>query len=77
MGHNKNKKYAMKRSVIILILIVSNTLTIFSQPGFDGLALTPPMGWNSWNTFRLNIHEELVREIADLFLEKGLEGCRL
>lgn len=65
----------MKRYLIIILLIALNTLNIFSQEGFDGLALTPPMGWNSWNTFRLNIHEELVMEIADIFIEKGLKDA--
>lgn len=37
------------------------------------LAKTPPMGWNSWNTFGWNISEELVKGIADKFLELGLK----
>ncbi|MDQ6902896.1 MAG: glycoside hydrolase family 27 protein, partial [Bacteroidota bacterium] len=24
---------------------------------FEGLAPTPPMGWNSWNTFQTNISD--------------------
>ena len=27
--------------------------------------LTPPMGWNSWNTFGNNINEQLIFETAD------------
>ena len=33
--------------------------------------LTPPMGWNSWNTFGANISEELIFEIADRMVEDG------
>ncbi|MEQ7011039.1 glycoside hydrolase family 27 protein [Actinopolymorpha sp. B17G11] len=33
------------------------------------LALTPPMGWNSWNRFRRQIDEQLVRGIADAMVE--------
>ena len=29
------------------------------------LAMTPPMGWNSWNTFTWNINEELICGAAD------------
>ena len=29
------------------------------------LALTPPMGWSSWNLFRHKINEDLIKEIAD------------
>ena len=39
------------------------------------LAPTPPMGWNSWNTFGGKIHEELVRETADAFVERGLNDA--
>ena len=36
------------------------------------LAMTPPMGWNTWNTFGPNINEELIRQSADAFVELGL-----
>ena len=40
---------------------------------FDGLAETPPMGWNSWNTFGTDINEKLVMDTADLFISLGLK----
>lgn len=43
--------------------------------GWETLARTPPMGWNSWNTFRLDINEDLVRSIADLFVDKGFKDA--
>ncbi len=39
------------------------------------LAQTPPMGWNSWNTFGANINEGLVRETADAFVAQGLKDA--
>ncbi len=36
------------------------------------IALTPPMGWNSWNTFSWNINEELIKGAADAFDKFGL-----
>ena len=36
------------------------------------LAPTPPMGWNSWNTFYDKINEELVQTTADAMVEQGL-----
>ena len=35
------------------------------------LAKTPPMGWNSWNTFGPNINEQLILETCDAMVEKG------
>jgi alpha-galactosidase len=33
------------------------------------------MGWNSWNTFGGKIHEELIRETADTFVQTGLQDA--
>ena len=30
----------------------------------NGLARTPPMGWNSWATYELNINEALIRSVG-------------
>lgn len=37
------------------------------------LAMTPPMGWNSWNTFTWNINEDLVCGAADALCASGLK----
>lgn len=36
-------------------------------------ASTPPMGWNSWNTFGQGINETVVRETADALVATGLK----
>jgi alpha-galactosidase len=36
------------------------------------LAKIPPMGWNSWNTFKDEIDEEMILQMADAMVEKGL-----
>jgi alpha-galactosidase len=41
----------------------------------DLLALTPPMGWNSWNTFADQISDSLVRQIADSMVTTGMRDC--
>ena len=33
---------------------------------------TPPMGWNSWNTFGADINEQLIFDTADKMVETGL-----
>lgn len=35
------------------------------------LAKTPPMGFNTWNTFGPNINEQMVLEMADVMAEQG------
>lgn len=34
---------------------------------------TPTMGWSSWNTFALNINEDLIRQQADAMHNSGLQ----
>jgi alpha-galactosidase len=38
----------------------------------NGVARTPPMGWNTWNTFGCNINETLIRQMADAIVANGM-----
>src|SRR5512135_567663 len=42
-------------------------------PCIQDLALTPPMGWNSWNPFGKNVSEAIIRETADAMVTSGLK----
>ncbi len=48
----------------------SRILTIVG--GENQLALTPPMGWNSWNVWGLNVDDAKVRAAADYLVSSGL-----
>ena len=39
------------------------------------LAITPPMGWNSWNGFGKEVSEKLIKETADSMVSSGLKGA--
>jgi alpha-galactosidase len=41
----------------------------------DGLARTPPMGFNDWNAFGCNVSEQLIKDTADIFVESGLKDA--
>jgi alpha-galactosidase len=38
----------------------------------NGLARTPPMGWNSWNKFAGKVNDTSVREMADAMVSSGM-----
>ncbi|CAL9146569.1 unnamed protein product [Musa hybrid cultivar] len=38
----------------------------------NGLGMTPPMGWNTWNHFYYDINETIIRESADALVSIGL-----
>jgi alpha-galactosidase len=41
----------------------------------NGLARTPPMGWNSWNHFHTEISDATVREVADALVSSGMRDA--
>lgn len=63
----------MKR--LLLILLAMAACANASAQKFDGLAATPQMGWNSWNTFACNINEKLIRDTADAMVKLGLKDA--
>ena len=54
-----------------------NTLAPSQEPGRtpNGLAKTPPMGWNSWNRFACDINEDLIRRTADGLVASGMKDA--
>lgn len=36
------------------------------------IALTPPMGWNSWNVFGASVDDQKIRDMADAMVNLGL-----
>lgn len=42
---------------------------------YQGLALTPPLGWNSWNKFACNVDENLIKQIADAMVASGMKDA--
>ena len=61
------------KKIIKFIVFISFPLC-FAQK-FENVALTPPMGWNSWNTFEVNINEDLVKKTADIIVSSGLKDA--
>ncbi len=64
--------------LMLLVVAVSAIPLIWSAETSaldNGLALTPPMGWNSWNTFQCDVDEELIRGIADAMVTSGMKGA--
>ena len=39
------------------------------------IALTPPMGWNTWNKFACNVDEKLIRTAADQMVSTGMKDA--
>jgi alpha-galactosidase len=68
------KTHSFRSTLALCGLLASSlvaTATLSAQK-FEGLAQTPPMGWNSWNTFQTNISEDLVKGVVDAMKKNGM-----
>jgi alpha-galactosidase len=61
------------KKILLIILCVAGVSA--SGQKFEQLALTPPMGWNSWNKFACNVSEQLIRETADAMATNGMKAA--
>ncbi len=58
--------------LLMLGLLMSPSLLAAQD---QGLASTPPMGWNSWNKFGCNVSEDLIRQMADAMVKSGMKDA--
>ena len=70
----------MKTASLIVVLILALTFCLFAQtPNYgqppQGVALTPPMGWNSWNKFACNVSADLIQQTADAMVSSGMKDA--
>ncbi|MCP3786697.1 ricin-type beta-trefoil lectin domain protein [Micromonospora sp. A3M-1-15] len=60
-------------------LLLAGTVTGLRPPAAlaleSGVARTPPMGWNSWNSLGCNINETLIRQSADAIVASGMRDA--
>ena len=59
----------MKKLILIAIICAGISASAQKTPN---LALTPPMGWNSWNKFACDINEKVIKEMADAMASNGM-----
>ena len=68
------KYYRTAIAVFFIVFIVMGISKTYAQDSVK-LALTPPMGWNSWNTFKCDINENLIKEVADAMVTSGMKDA--
>ena len=60
----------LRKSLLFIaaVLLASLHMTATNR---DSLALTPPMGFMTWNKYKEDINEQLIRQIADKMAADG------
>jgi alpha-galactosidase len=63
----------MKKLIAAVLFFACSWTSV--QAHDNGLAKTPPMGWNSWNKFACNVSEKLIKEMADAMVTSGMRDA--
>ncbi len=61
------------KNLATFALVVLCSLPSLAQS--KAVALTPPMGWNSWNKFGCNVSEDLIKQTADALVSSGMKDA--
>ena len=70
-----SQRFSLRR-LCFLLLVLSALMLASSLCALDnGLARTPPMGWNTWNKFACNVSDTLVRGAADALVSSGMKAA--
>ncbi len=62
-------------SIFVISLLVTGLAAQETSSVSTNLALTPPMGWNSWNKFACNVSEDLIKGMADAVVKSGMKDA--
>jgi alpha-galactosidase len=71
----------MKLRAIFLVAVLAGIGSALPLIGQDNtsisstVALTPPMGWNSWNKFACNVSEDMIKSMADAMVKSGMKDA--
>jgi alpha-galactosidase len=62
---------SLLRTVLLAALLTDH----LGRAAEAGLARTPPMGWNSWNHFHLEINDTIIRAQAAALVSSGMKAA--
>jgi alpha-galactosidase len=77
----RSRMSAIRHVFLVLVAVavaqvpaLAEPLHFFARP-YNGLAVTPPMGWNSWNHFACNVSAALIEGEADAMVASGMKAA--
>ena len=65
----------MAFSTSLAIFALLSALASSQAPPYNGLALTPAMGWDNWNAFACDVSEDLLLGTAQKIVDYGLRDA--
>jgi alpha-galactosidase len=69
-------KTMTRHCLLLALAVLASMLDAEDKPSVSAnLALTPPMGWNSWNKFGCNVSEQMIKGMADAMVKSGMKDA--
>ena len=66
----------MNRKLLLILFALGILITPAALLALEnGVARTPPMGWNSWNKFGCDVSEDLIKQMADAMVSSGMKDA--
>ncbi len=63
-------------TLVLFVIAAAQAAPAYAQKAStNNLAMTPPMGWNSWNAFHKNIDDATIRAQADAMVSSGMKAA--
>jgi alpha-galactosidase len=70
------RRTRVRTKCLVGIFAFSTSLLLpLSLPAQDKIAVTPPMGWNSWNHFAERVDDATIRATADALVSSGMRDA--
>jgi alpha-galactosidase len=63
------------KCLVGIFAFFTSLLLPLSLPAQDKIAVTPPMGWNSWNHFAERVDDATIRATADALVSSGMRDA--
>src|SRR5579862_96609 len=70
----KTKRFVAAVGLFVIFVISVSFTQEHTRPSAN-LALSPPMGWNSWNKFACNVSEDMIKSMADAMVKSGMKDA--
>ena len=67
-------RYFFSALFVLTLFVLASPAQVASSTSAN-LALTPPMGWNSWNKFQCNVSEDMIKGMADAVVKSGMKDA--
>jgi alpha-galactosidase len=69
-------KTITRASLLLAVISCAAFLSAQEKPAPSaGLALAPPMGWNSWNKFGCHVSADMIKGMADAMVKSGMKDA--